>query len=253
MVNLEPGGILGVAHAPLLSVPQNVFYCATTELPTPTAGLFEASPVSAVTVSPLAIPASPSPALLECLSPEQRASSCAPGRICRYIRERWVLTFTARTGPRRPLDNWGMFSANFLDFGSCSLTPSVILVPEGSTPVTSRPLRINPITGKEVEAILDQYLAAGLIQHSTYSLRTRVEPAGGHPEEVWRCSDHRELQETQPDQLVFPIFDLVSSFHQIFAHKETVPLTAFLRSHGSVRVARHAPGQPMLRPDGSSR
>ena len=42
-----------------------------------------------------------------------------------------------------------------------------ISVPEGSAPVTSRPHRINPILAKEVDATLNQYLAAGLIQHST--------------------------------------------------------------------------------------
>ena len=33
--------------------------------------------------------------------------------------------------------------------------------------ITSRPHRINPILAKEVEATLNQYLAAGLIQHWT--------------------------------------------------------------------------------------
>ena len=42
-----------------------------------------------------------------------------------------------------------------------------ISAPEGSTPVTPRPHRINPILAKEVDATLNQYLAAGLIQHST--------------------------------------------------------------------------------------
>ena len=42
-----------------------------------------------------------------------------------------------------------------------------VAVPEGSAPVTPRPRRINPILAKEVDATLNQYLAAGLIQHST--------------------------------------------------------------------------------------
>ena len=45
--------------------------------------------------------------------------------------------------------------------------PFEILVPEGSTPVTSRPHRLNTILAKKVDANLNQYLAAGLIQHST--------------------------------------------------------------------------------------
>ena len=42
----------------------------------------------------------------------------------------------------------------------------MISVPEGSAPATPRLHRINPIMAKEVEATLDQYLGAGLIQHS---------------------------------------------------------------------------------------
>ena len=45
--------------------------------------------------------------------------------------------------------------------------PFEISVPEVSAPVTSRPHRINPFFAKEVDATLNQYLAAGLIQHST--------------------------------------------------------------------------------------
>ena len=45
--------------------------------------------------------------------------------------------------------------------------PFEIPFPEGSTPVTFRPHRINPILADEVGATLNQYLAAGLIQHST--------------------------------------------------------------------------------------
>ena len=45
--------------------------------------------------------------------------------------------------------------------------PLEISVTEGSAPVTSRPYRINAILAKEVDATLNQYVAAGLIQHST--------------------------------------------------------------------------------------
>ena len=60
-----------------------------------------------------------------------------------------------------------MFSKSKTDFGSCSLVPFEISVPEGSAPVTSRPHRINPILPKDVNVTLNQYLAAGLIQYST--------------------------------------------------------------------------------------
>ena len=52
-------------------------------------------------------------------------------------------------------------------FGSFSQIPFEISVPESSAPVTCRPQRINPALAKEVEATLNHYLAAELIQHST--------------------------------------------------------------------------------------
>ena len=59
------------------------------------------------------------------------------------------------------------FSKRKTDFGFCTLMLFEISVPEGSAPVTSRPHRINPVLAEEVDATLNQYLAAGLIQHST--------------------------------------------------------------------------------------
>ena len=45
--------------------------------------------------------------------------------------------------------------------------PFEISVPEGRAPVTSRPHRISLILAKKVDATRNQYLAVGLIQHST--------------------------------------------------------------------------------------
>ena len=70
---LEPGDVLGVAHAPLLSVPPDVFQ-KNNRAPNPPSGLSEVPPVPEVTASLVAAPASLSPALLGRLSPEQRAS-----------------------------------------------------------------------------------------------------------------------------------------------------------------------------------
>ena len=79
------------------------------------------------------------------------------------------------------------------------------------------------------------------------------DPAGGHPKEVRGRDNHGELQEAQSNQQtqpatdspsgpgprllgprkgVSPLFDLVSSFHQIKAHKDTVSLTAFCTPTG---------------------
>ena len=68
LADLEPQGIVGVAHVPLMSILLDVFQ-HDHRAPNPPHGL---SGVSVVTASPLAAPVSPSPALLERLSPEQR-------------------------------------------------------------------------------------------------------------------------------------------------------------------------------------
>ena len=60
-----------------------------------------------------------------------------------------------------------VLSTSKTDFWPCFLMPFEISVPEESAPVTSRPHRMNPILAKEVDATLIQYLATGLIQHST--------------------------------------------------------------------------------------
>ena len=91
---------------------------------------------------------------------------------------------------------------------------------------------------------LNQYLAAGLIQRSNSPYQSSLvvipKTSGG----VWitvkykKLNDIRKLSQ-QPiprDNLVldslgsgrvFSLFDLVSLFHQIKAHDDTVPITAF--------------------------
>ena len=56
-----------------------------------------------------------------------------------------------------------VFSLSKLDYGECSLRPFEIKVPTGTQPIQSRPYRLNPVLSKQVDAILDSYLAAGLI------------------------------------------------------------------------------------------
>ena len=142
-----------------------------------------------------------------------------------------------------------VFSTSNTDFGSCSLMPFEISVPEGSAPVISRPHRIKPILAKEVEATLNQYLATGLIQHSTspYSSPLVVIPkkSGGvritvNYKNLTQISKLSQLPIPRVDPVldslgserVFSLFELVSSFHQIKVHKDTVPLTAFCTPTG---------------------
>ena len=130
------------------------------------------------------------------------------------------------------------------EFGSRSLMPFETSVPEGSAPVTSRHHRINPILAKEVDAFLDQYLATGLIQHSTSPSSSPLvvipEKSGGvritvNCKKLSQISTLSQLPTPRVDQVldslgkerVFSLFDLVSSFHQITVHKDAVPLTVF--------------------------
>ena len=181
VANLRPDDLVGVAHAPLSTVPlgalQHAIHAAE-----PHPGQFADCQVSAVTSSPdtgeaASAVTSPSPALLERLNPDQRCSFLRVwARLPPDLRE---IAFDLNDPGWTPLaiEQLGdvlcefpvEFSTSKTDFGSCSLMPFEISVPEGSAPVTSRPHRINPILAKEVDTNVNQYLAAGLIQHSTSS------------------------------------------------------------------------------------
>ena len=60
-----------------------------------------------------------------------------------------------------------VFSSSKLDYGECPLRPFEIKLPPGTQPVQSRPYRLNPVLSKQADTILESYLAAGLLQHST--------------------------------------------------------------------------------------
>ena len=116
--NLEAGDLLGVAHAPLMSVRLDALQHVgrPSGLSSEPPGV---TPVSAVTAPPLAAvtaPASPSPALLECLTPETRASfMCVWERLPSHLR---AVAFDLH-GPAGPLsqsNSWVMFFAILLTF-----------------------------------------------------------------------------------------------------------------------------------------
>ncbi len=200
---------------------------------------------------------SPPTTLLERLTPDQRTSFSAMWEaLPPHLRE---ITFNLQGPGWTPevITDLGnvlreyhdVFSSSPTDFGSCSLFPFKLTVPPGSAPVTSRPYRVNPPVAKQVDAILDQYLAAGLIQHSTspYSSPLVVIPkkSGG----VRITVNYRKLNKLcELSQLPIPrvddtldkllhgkiysLFDMKSSFHQITVHRDTIPLTAFITSSG---------------------
>ena len=122
--------------------------------------------------------------------------------------------------------------------------PFKIIVPPHSEPVTSRPYRINPTLAKKADAVLDQYLAAGLIQHSTSPYSSPMvaipEKDGGvritiNYKKLNAISSLGQLPIPRVDEVldslgkgrIFSLFDLVPSFHQIPIDKDTISLTAF--------------------------
>ena len=190
VADLEPGDLVGFAHAPPLSVRLGALQDATHAVE-PHPGQIGDCQVSAVTSSPdtgeaASAVTQPSPALLERLNPNQHSSFLRIwARLPPHLRE---IAFDMHDPGWAPpaIEQLGdvlcefpdVFFTSKTDFNSCPLMPFDISVSEGSAPVTSRPHRINPIVAKEVDATLNQYLAAGLIQHSTspYSSPLVVSP-----------------------------------------------------------------------------
>ena len=179
VADLEPGDLVGVADAPLLRVPLGALQHST-HAAGPHPGQTPDSQLSSVARSPdteVAAPAVPSlsPTLMERLNPALRSAFLRVwARLLPHLRG---IAFDLHDPGWDPpaieqlcdvlCDFPDAFPTWKTDFGSCSLMPFEISVPEGSAPVNSRPHRINPIRAKEVDAILSQYLSAGLIQHST--------------------------------------------------------------------------------------
>ena len=113
--------------------------------------------------------------------------------------------------------------------------------PPNSSPVTSRPYRINPPTTKKVDAVLDEFIAAGLIQHSTSSWASPVVVIPKKSSGIRITVNYKKLNKLGTlGQLPIPhvdeildkvgtgrMFGLVSYFHQLTVHKDTTCLTAF--------------------------
>ena len=142
------------------------------------------------------------------------------------------------------IDFTDVFSTSPTDFGSCSLLPFEISNPPDSPPVTSRPYRVNPLMTKQMDMVLDEYLATGLIQHSTSPRCTSPvviipKKSGG----IRLTINYKKLNISILGQLPIPRVDEVldklgsgrifshffdvSSFHLITVHKHTIPLAAF--------------------------
>ena len=106
---------------------------------------------------------------------------------------------------------------------------------------------LKPILVKEVDATLDQYLATGLIQHSTSPYSSPLVVIPKTPGRVRITANYKKLNQISKlsqlpiphvDQVLdslgagrgFSLLDLVSSFNQTKAQKDTAPLTAVCTS-----------------------
>ena len=155
-------------------------------------------------------------------------------------------------------------SSSKLDYGACSLRPFEIKDPPGTQPIQSHLYRLNPILSNQVDAILDSYLAAGPIQHSTSPWSSRLVCVPKKPGDIRITVDYQKLNKvTEIPQIVIPrfnevletlgggsvfsVFDLFSGFTQLTIHPETIPLTAFCPPNGLyewLRMPQGAAGAP---------
>ena len=173
--DLEPGDVLGTASSPLLRVPLEALILHN--VPADASALAESptTPASQTAPSPTTVLDSPDeplpPKLLHRLDHNQRESFLRLwNTVPPYTRRiDFVLDATAWDSPA--IDALSdtlaayadVFSSSKLDYGECSLRSFEIKVPPGTQPIQSRPYRLNPVLSKQVDAILDSYLAAGLI------------------------------------------------------------------------------------------
>ena len=158
-----------------------------------------------------------------------------------------------------------VFSSSKLDYGECSLRPFEIKVPPGTQSIQSRPHTLNPVLFNQADAILDSYLAAGLIQHSTspwssplvcvpkkssgIRITVNYQKLNNKVTEIPQIAIPRvdEVLDTLGGGPVFSMFDLFSGFTQLTIHPDTIPLTAFCIPNGlydGLRMPQGAVGAP---------
>ena len=171
--DLKPDDVLGTASSPLLRVPLTTL--------TPSASPADASALAESSTTPASQPApppitsdppdEPPPELLHRLNYSQRESFLRLWiTVPPHIR-RIDFALDAAGWDPAALDALSttlvtyadVFSPSKLDYGICSARPFEIKVPPGTKSIQSRPYRLNPVLSKQVDAILDSYLAAGLI------------------------------------------------------------------------------------------
>ena len=272
---LEPGDVLGPASSPLFRVPLGAL--TLHDVTTDVSALAEA-PIAPASQTALPhsttpdFPDEPPPELLHRLDHSQRESffhfwNTAPPHIRRidFTRDAAGWDPPAIGALSTTLTPYAdVFASSTLDYGECSLRSFEIKVPPGTQPIQSRPYRLNPDLSKQVDAILDSYLAAGLIQHSVSPWSNPLvcvpKKSGGiritvnyqklnNVTEISQIAIPRvdEVLDTLDGGSVFSVFDLFLGFTQLTIHSDTIPLTAFFTPNGLyewLRMPQGAVGAP---------
>ena len=142
-----------------------------------------------------------------------------------------------------------VFSKSPTDFGSSSLLTFEIMGPPNTSPVASRPYRINPLTTKKVDAFLDTFLATGRMQHSTSPWPSPVVVIRKKSCDIRITVNYKKLDKLRIlgqlpirrvddvlDRLgtgrIFSLFHLVSWYNQITVHMDKM-LSAHPRASSS--------------------
>ena len=275
--DLEHGDVLGIASSPLLRAPLEALTlhnAPTDDAPTDVSALAE-SPITPPSPSPKTASDSSDESpreLLNRLDHNQRESFLRLWNTVPLHIRRIDFALDARGWDLPAIDALSdtlaayadVFSLSKLDYGECSLRPFEIKVPTGTQPIQSRPYRLNPVLYKQVDAILDSYLAASLIQHSTSpwsSPRVCVQKTSGgiritvNYQKINKVTEIPQIAIPRVDEVldtlgggsVFSVFDPFSGFIQLTIHPDTIPLTAFCTPNGLyewLRMPQGAPGAP---------
>ena len=200
--DLEPGDILSTASVALLRVPlealvthdarNNVTAVVVSPMPS-------AAPSLAINAPPDTLDEHPSK-LLRRLNNAQRKSffhlwKTVPSHIRRtdFALDAFSWDPSAIDAhSATPTEYADIFSSSTQDYDDCSLRPFEIKVPPGTQPIQSRPSRLNPVLSEQANVILDSYLAAGLIQHSTFPWSNPLVRS----EEIQRNLNHSQRPKT---------------------------------------------------------
>ena len=275
--DLEPGGVLGTASSPLFRVPLEAL--TLHNVPTDVSALAESptTPPSPSLTTASDFPDDPPPELLNRLDHNQRESFLRLWNTVPPHVRRIAFALDAPGWDPPAIDALShtlaayadVFSLSKLDYGECSLRPFEIKVPTGTQPIQSRPYRLNPVLSKQVDAILDSYLAAGLIQHSTSPWSSPLvcvpKKSGGiritvNYQKLNKVTEIPQIAIPPVDEVldtlgggsVFSVFDLFFGFTQLTIHPDTIPLTAFCTPNGLYEWLR-MPKVPPAPPPGSFR